>query len=528
MMKNMPKTPHSSTVSGVLAGLALLASGSVARAQAPPDPAAAPGAPTFRESVEVRVMDLDVSVTDSKGNPVPDLDKGDFRISVDGKPVAIDYFTRIAEGTIHSPDLAAASPDRVLAEYRKGTDAYIVTRMGPSDLGRVVVFDRRGKEQTEWTASKEALLSALTKVESTGVGMARLMSEQQTLHEIDQNRSRSSREMFARSYGEQVKVEITNLLRDMSAELTTLTALPGKRSFVLVSGGFDMQPGSAMMQYAAGSFSLRTFDTGDMSREVEALARKANATDVTFYTVDARGLSAEGNSASNDDPLSARPGIAFFARQDSQAGLQSLAYETGGIALLNTNALATGLERVYRDTSTYYSVGVSLNNVPGTGYRKIQVAVTRPGLTVRSRRAFAPRTPVELSSDVAQAALRSNIQYRGIAVNLAVAPAVKSKKYFNVPVVVTVPASSLTFLPNGEARRAVADLFVGVLDEQGRMSDITRQEASFTLPPDAPADAPVRYTANLEMRKGNARIVVNVRDHETGKMGTARADVHVE
>jgi hypothetical protein len=30
------------------------------------------------------------------------------------------------------------------------------------------------------------------------------------------------------------------------------------------------------------------------------------------------------------------------------------------------------------------------------------------------------------------------------------------------------------------------------------------------------------------MRKGNARIVANVRDRETGKMGTARADVHVE
>jgi hypothetical protein len=30
------------------------------------------------------------------------------------------------------------------------------------------------------------------------------------------------------------------------------------------------------------------------------------------------------------------------------------------------------------------------------------------------------------------------------------------------------------------------------------------------------------------MRKGNARIVVNVRDKATGKMGTAKADVHVE
>ena len=78
----------------------------LAMAQAPAAPPQEP--PTFRESVEVRVMDLDVSVTDSRGNPVTDLKKDDFRVAVDGKPVNIDYFTRVAQGTIHAPDLATA------------------------------------------------------------------------------------------------------------------------------------------------------------------------------------------------------------------------------------------------------------------------------------------------------------------------------------------------------------------------------------------------------------------------------------
>ncbi|MGH9364774.1 MAG: hypothetical protein ACRD1B_05855, partial [Thermoanaerobaculia bacterium] len=81
--------------------------------------AAAPGAqaqqktdPGFRESVEVRVMDLDVVVTDSKGQSVRDLRKEDFRVRIDGKDMPIDYFTRVEAGTIHAPDLATASPDR--------------------------------------------------------------------------------------------------------------------------------------------------------------------------------------------------------------------------------------------------------------------------------------------------------------------------------------------------------------------------------------------------------------------------------
>lgn len=540
-----------------LSAAGLLLAGSLPiLAQAPSPPSE--GTPSFRESVEVRVMDLDVSVTDSRGNPVPDLNKEDFRITVDGKPVAIDYFTRVAEGTIHAPDLQTASPDLVLAEYRKGPDAYVprqflmyidignlspgsrkrgiealrdlVTRMGPGDLGRVVLFDRRGKEQTEWTGSKESLFAALDKVERAGVGMSRLFAEQQAIRGIDQTRDQRTRAAYARSYAEEERAAVETLLRDIGAELTTLTALPGKRAFVFVSGGFDAQPGLAMYEYALGRFNmgLSAFDARSTASVIDALVKKANASEVTFYTVDARGLAAEGGTAGEDDPLLSRPGVAFTARQDSQAGLLTLANETGGIALLNTNGLARGLERVYQDASTYYSVGVTLTNLPGSGFRSVRVTTTRPGTTVRARRSFAPRTPADRASDVAQSALRSNVQYRGIPVSLSISPPSKQKKYFSVPVVVSMPASSLTFLPDAKGRKATAEVYFGVMDDAGRMSDITRTETSFTLPEDAPADAPVRYNAELTVRKGNARVVVNVRDRETGKMGTAKADVHVE
>jgi VWFA-related protein len=527
-----------------------------AAAQNPPPPPPPQGAPTFRESVEVRVMDLDVSVTDSKGNPVTDLTKDDFRVTVDGKPIPIDYFARVAEGTIHAPDMASASPDRILAEYKKADESYIpreflmyvdvgnlspnnkkrgcealrdlVQRMGPSDRGRLVLFDRRAKPQTEWTPSKEELFAALSKLESTGVGMSRLQAETQALHQIDQTRQRSSRQFAARSYAEETRVQVANMLKDMSAELTTLSALPGKRAFIFVGGGFDMQPGFAMMQYATGTFSLAATDIRDMSNEVNALVRKANSSDVTFYTVDARGLTAEGTSASEDDPLMSRPGVSFFARQDSQAGYVELANQTGGIALLNSNALAPGLSRVYQDVSTYYSVGVTLSKLPGEGQRKVAVTVTRAGTTVRARRTYSPRSPAERAGDVAVAALRSNVQYQGIPVTLSTSPASKQKKYWAMPVVLTVPASGLTFLPEGQNLKANADVYFAVMDDSGNMSDLTREEAAFTLPPEAPKDAVVRYTANLQIRKGNARIVANVRDRETGKMGTARADVHVE
>ena len=233
---------------------------------------------------------------------------------------------------------------------------------------------------------------------------------------------------------------------------------------------------------------------------------------MTFYAVDARGLVAEGATASNDDPLASRPGVAFFARTDSQAGMQLLAHETGGLALLNSNDLSGGLGRVYQDTSTYYSIGVNLSNLPSTGYKDVRVEVSRPGMTVRARRGFAGRTGQERARDVTQAALRTNVEYRGIPVTLRLAPAKKEKKYYTLPISVTFPASSLTLIPDGDVSQASAVFYIGVIDDSGNMSDVGREEATFKLPKNAPADAPLNYIVTLQTRKGNQRIVVNVQD----------------
>ena len=529
-------------------------------------------APTFSERVEVRVLDLDVDVTDSKGQPVPDLKREDFTVKIGGKPFSIDYFSRVDQGTIHAPDLATASPDQVLSAYRKGEEAFVprnfliyvdlgflppglrnrsleairdlVTRLGPEDAARVVVFDRSPKVLVDWTSSKETILSALSQIERQGVGMSRLQAELQTMTLIDSSpRRRGGRIQLVQSYAQEVGSEIQTMLASMKQELVTLTPLNGKKAFLFVTGGFEFQPGWVMAQYASGGFGpapISAINLRDVSGDVNAVVQKANGDEITFYTIDASGLTPEGEPASGGetvasrqgasfDPFGTRPAVSFIARQDRQNGLQILARETGGLALLNTNDFERGLSRVYRDVSTYYTVGVNLSGLPSGKYQDVRVEVNRPGVTVRARRGFEARPESEIVRNRALATLGTDLSYTGIPVQLQTRPATEDKKYYVVPLTVLVPASALTFVPEGDKTVAHAEYYIGSIDDKGRTSEVARQESSFQVPPDqAKSSSMLRFDAQLQTRKGNIRIVVNVRDAASGKMGTARASLRVE
>ncbi|HEU5249148.1 MAG TPA: VWA domain-containing protein [Thermoanaerobaculia bacterium] len=529
--------------------------------------------PGFHEEVEVRVMDLDVVVTDKAGRPVTDLKREDFTVKVGGKTVPIDYFARVEEGAIHAPDLATASPDQILTAYRQEDEAYVprhfliyvdtghlapdarkrglealrdlVTRLGPSDRARLVIFDRRTKPITEWSSSKEELLAAVQKIEHMRIGMSRLAAEQQAIHEIDYPaaiqpaQAQEFRESAAARFAEQQRAEIRQMLSDLRSELPTFAPLVGKKAFVFLSGGFEFQPGQAMTAYVssrpAGFNQQRnpravrpSFITArsvpDVSKEIEDVVKAANALEITFYTLDARGLVVEGPTAGDDELLDSRLG--FTALNGSQDGMVMLARETGGLALLNANDLRPGLQQVYQDGAVYYSLGVTLSKIASSGYQSVRVDVNRKGVTARARQGYAVRTPDERARDVVEAALKTNLAYTDIAVTLKTDPATKESGYYLLPISVALPSSGLTFIPEGEVDKASADVSIGVMDDSGRSSDVARQEATFTLP--RGGQAQLVFTTKLKIRKGNQRIVVNLRDRPTGRMGTAKADVRVE
>ncbi|MDX1382409.1 MAG: hypothetical protein R3190_02140, partial [Thermoanaerobaculia bacterium] len=56
-----------------------------------------PGA-VFRETIDVRVINVEVVVTDGTGRRIAGLRPEDFRVEVDGVETPIDFFTEIQNG----------------------------------------------------------------------------------------------------------------------------------------------------------------------------------------------------------------------------------------------------------------------------------------------------------------------------------------------------------------------------------------------------------------------------------------------
>jgi hypothetical protein len=462
------------TMKKKMLGVVLAILPALAVAQAPPP--ANPNLPSFRESVEVRVMDLDVVVTDNNGSAFPDRKKEDFTVRVAMASRFRSTTSPCGRGRDPRSRLATASPELVLAERKgpacvprhfliyfdlghlspsgrkRGVDALrdLVTRMGPGDSARVVSFDRRSKTLNEWTTSKETLLSSFDSIERAGVAQSRLMTEIQTLRDIDTTRGRS-RVFLAHNYAEQERIEVQKRLVDMNTEMATLTALNGKKSFLFVSGGFDMQPGSAMIQYALGTFSLSQYETRSVAPEVEAAV--ASRQRVRYHVLHRLCTRSDrGRWQCRRRRSAAQPPGRRLLRAPGQPGGSRPARPADGRS--GAPEYQRRLPRDLADVCRHFELLLDRRDrleAPGHGLPRResrgQPAGHRRARPARICSALAKRE----SFAMRRAALRSNVEYKAILVTMF-RPATRGKKHYVLPSSL-IPASFLTFLRKAKRPR---------------------------------------------------------------------------
>jgi VWFA-related protein len=127
------------------------------------------------------------------------------------------------------------------------------------------------------------------------------------------------------------------------------------------------------------------FADADLSRELYEITQAANRANTTIYTIDPRGL--VGPLPDLDENVDPQQWSEFVRK--SQDTLRTLAEDTGGIPVVNTNDFTKALKKIDADTSDYYVIGYYSNNPDILKRRRsVDVRLKRPGLSVNYRKEY--------------------------------------------------------------------------------------------------------------------------------------------
>ncbi len=289
------------------------------------------GLEAFGEIIDVRVLNLEVAVSGKDGEHVPGLGSEDFRLRVDGREVAIEYFSEIRQGTAEAPPAGPPAVSAPLASVPTVTpgeavgtsfllfvDNYFghardrrlvlegiaekVARFGPADRMAVVAFDGSRLDLVGgWESSPAALAETLQEaMELPARGLERRAEAdifQLQLNSLQQGVIEEGDKNVQVQYIRKLSGQVETVVKAATTAMRSLASPPGRKVMLLTSGGWPDDPS--------------TFTTG-LDPEIrnrtrryspraafDDLASTANLLGYTIYPIDLPGSQTRRASAAD-------------------------------------------------------------------------------------------------------------------------------------------------------------------------------------------------------------------------------------
>jgi VWFA-related protein len=391
----------------VLLGLALALSAAALAAQGS---RAQQQRPTFRTGVEL--VRVDVVVLDADGQPVTDLTADDFVIFDRGQPRPVASFSEMARlGRAESPepsppvhipadvaDNASVRSDRVIVLVIDDANLWIERVDLVKSLAHRVVDDlaagasmavvfTSGKNGVEVTQDPGLLHRAID-----GLG---------GVHYVFRARGACTEQSFQNCQMLDALTLVAEAIGDETDSRRKAVIVISEWQGAAVRGLFKPEESLDAPEGSSIGFPPTPPPCEDPpfeSRhefELRQLMRAFRRANVTFYGIDPKGglatsrartLESRGESPIRpcDDPL-----------QASQQVFRETAEATGGFAIVNTDELDAGLDRVVADLDNFYLLGFHPEDPADESWHQLQVQVKRPGLFVRHRRGYQLGDPPE-------------------------------------------------------------------------------------------------------------------------------------
>jgi VWFA-related protein len=536
---------------------------------------------TFGESVEVRVVNVDVIVADRDGRPVYGLDRGDFRIYEDGRPQEISNFYRVEGARVRTDakgDWETIAPDssfrrRILLlidnnfvetpDRDRSVDAlesYLDQKFdGSYDWGVIAVGDEV-RVLEPFTADKLRVREALDRIKAMPTFGDRYRIDRNFLNDPVRirraQRAEASRQGDAASnedpnenYLKALRFESkVNIASTLSAFQRTSTAmiqafraysnLPGNKVLVWITGGVPMLPEYVFQgETTAAPGAPSSQDTelrgyqDELRKLVDVVTWEANAAQFKVYPVKATGLHPEMPQI---DPAYRSSGATFSEAaytsavevDDSDSAQLSVALGTGGL-YLTSNRTLEDYERADQDSAAYYSLGYRPQRSEDGKLHDIRVEVTKPGLVARARKGY-----VDFDRDVRlERTLATPLPFPREKGTLPVKLSIDRRPEGGVVATVELPSSKLTFVPEGDFWVGRVKVFLTIHDAAGNLVDLVHEEKDLRFPSAQRSEAlagEFRYGLKFHLKeKGSYVVSVTLKDEATDEIGTGFTNLEI-
>ena len=517
------------------------------------------------------LVQVPVVVTDKSGKHLHGLNKEDFSLFENGKPVNVTAFEEltantapiaipsVTPGQFRNLSLAGAKPRNVVvialdtvntpfldqAYGRRELIKFLARNVGSGQVLSLMLITSHGLKVVQGLTGDPAILAAALKKASGEISQLETVSTDAQADAVTGDMPpiafspsadpSAALDSFV-EYGDAVEAEF----RQANAIETTMNAflgiawslsgVPGRKSLIWATGGFPFSIDSPS-----------SVPGGYLSQLYERTMLALNEAEVSVYPVDIRGLMnnsmfVEGNRSGSITGLNASRALTNrgWLQQSKFDTLNDFADMTGGKAFYNTNDLAGSFLRAADDGASYYMLGYYLdthNDKPG--WRALKVKIGRKDVEVRSRTGFfvtnATMNPLLSRNTDMSNALHSPIEGTGVPVTvqwLSVAANGDKKK---ATFLAHMPAGSLSFDPAARDQLNF-DFAALAYDKDGKEAGQAALNFAKPVPPDQLASVRANgldFRNALQLAPGNYTVRFVVRDNVTGKVGSVTAPLTV-
>lgn len=511
--------------------------------------------PTFYSNTNIVIVN--VKVLDRNGRPIENLGKDDFEVFEDGKlqklqsvdlqklnqtplpAVSQQLQTRVEEPKGYNPEREKAAAQNTLkskfqdrrlmvmlfdfssmqpAEQIRAKEAavkFLRSQMTASDEVSIMTYGAELKTVQDFTADRDQLIAT---VERFRIGDS---SENATFAD----EGADSQDQSGQFTADETEFNIFNAdlkLAALEDAARTLGQFPEKKALIYISSGIQK-------------------NGVDNQSQLRATVNTAVRANVAFYPIDARGLSALVPGGDVTQQGAAGTGLFNGSGQASlkqnfinqQETLATLALDTGGKALLDSNDLTEGMRQVQDDFTSYYVLSyVSSNPAQDGRYRRIQVKLAPRDTTLRAKLDYrqgyyAPTTFRKMEDSDKEAQLSQALLSDNPITDLPIAVEVDyfrldKTKYF-VPISVKIPGSALAFQAKGSKQATELDFIAEVKDAKARMAASVRDTIPLKVDQTTAGrviQRSIQYDTGVTLTPGKYTVRFVARENGEGKIGT--------